>query len=231
MPNVTIQLLEGLERGRVYANLAAPVSIGREEENQIRLNDERVSRYHAKIQLDGDRLILTDLDSTNGTRVNGHPIQLHVLNIGDQILIGRCLMIFGSRDEVETHAKKLLGMRADNDDFTVAGQTLTGSLPNLDRTHKQNVPPAESWSLPQLFPHGAPKVPAGLAAGQRAELCDLLAYVHDRIRVVLETGDASRGERKLDRPVMEVNWLTWQSLLALEMDLATYLRQVAEPDA
>jgi predicted component of type VI protein secretion system len=88
MALVTLQVLEGLERGQVYAGIPTPVTIGREDDNHIRLNDERVSRFHAKIQEDNGRIILTDLDSTNGTRVNGHPVQMRVLQVGDQLSIG-----------------------------------------------------------------------------------------------------------------------------------------------
>ncbi len=68
---VTLQVLDGFEMGQVFENLATPVSIGRERDNDVALNDEQVSRFHAKIQDADGRLILTDLDSTNGTRVNG----------------------------------------------------------------------------------------------------------------------------------------------------------------
>ena len=93
MAQVSLQLLEGLERGPILRELNTPVTIGREDDNAVRLNDERVSRFHAKIQEDGGQLILTDLDSTNGNAINGHPIQMRVLQIGDQIAIGRCLLV------------------------------------------------------------------------------------------------------------------------------------------
>ena len=86
MATVTMQVLEGFEAGRLYCDLHTPITIGREEDNDIRLNDDRVSRFHAKIQEDAGRVILTDLDSTNGTRVNGHPVRMRVLQLGDQIL-------------------------------------------------------------------------------------------------------------------------------------------------
>ncbi|MEM9701938.1 MAG: FHA domain-containing protein, partial [Planctomycetota bacterium] len=57
--HVTLQVLEGLERGRTFRDLPVPFTIGREEENVVRLNDERVSRFHAKVQGDGERVILT----------------------------------------------------------------------------------------------------------------------------------------------------------------------------
>ena len=55
----------------MFHNLATPITIGREEGNLVQLNDERISRFHVKIQEDDGRLVVTDLDSTNGTRVNG----------------------------------------------------------------------------------------------------------------------------------------------------------------
>src|SRR5690348_221696 len=44
---LTFQVLEGVDKGRVFRELPTPITIGREEGNILRLNDERVSRYHA----------------------------------------------------------------------------------------------------------------------------------------------------------------------------------------
>src|SRR5436189_4510499 len=85
MPLVTFQILEGIDKGRVYRDLQTPVSIGREEGNLLRLNDERVSRFHAKVQVDNSEIILTDLDSTNGTRVNNNVVQIRRLRPGDRV--------------------------------------------------------------------------------------------------------------------------------------------------
>src|SRR5258707_5812060 len=101
MARITFQVLEGFERGRMFGDLPTPVTIGREEDNTIQLNDERVSRFHVKIQEDGGRVILTDLDSTNGTRINGHPVQMRVLQFGDQMSIGRSLLLYGSPGEID----------------------------------------------------------------------------------------------------------------------------------
>src|SRR5207244_5508422 len=58
---VTFQVLEGIDKGRVFRDLPTPLTIGREEGNILRLNDERVSRFHAKVQIDSEDFILTDL--------------------------------------------------------------------------------------------------------------------------------------------------------------------------
>src|ERR1700738_3361237 len=101
MTNVTFQVLEGVDRGRVFRNLATPITIGREEGTVLRLNDERVSRFHAKIQQDNGDIILTDLESTNGTRVNGHVVQIRRLRAGDRIHLGRSLLRYGTEKEIE----------------------------------------------------------------------------------------------------------------------------------
>src|SRR5215472_16349658 len=100
MMTVTFQVLDGVDRGRVFRNLPTPVTIGREEGNALRLNDERVSRFHAKIQQDNGDIILTDLESTNGTRVNGAVVQIRRLRIGDRVCVGRSLLLFGSNEEI-----------------------------------------------------------------------------------------------------------------------------------
>src|SRR3954471_11987517 len=100
MQTVTFQVLDGVDKGRVYRALPIPITIGREEGNLLRLNDERVSRFHAKVQQEDGDIILTDLESTNGTRVNGSPVQIRRLRAGDQISIGRSMLLSGPLEEI-----------------------------------------------------------------------------------------------------------------------------------
>src|ERR1700741_4438351 len=100
MPAVTFQIIEGIDKGRIFREMPTPVTIGREEGNVLRLNDERVSRFHAKIQFDNNEIIITDLESTNGTRVNGNVVQIRRLQAGDRIGVGRSLLLFGSEAEM-----------------------------------------------------------------------------------------------------------------------------------
>src|SRR5688500_61821 len=100
MSRFSLRVLDGADRGRVFDELAPPITIGREEGNTIQLNDERVSRYHVKIQEDHEKLVLTDLESTNGTKVNGEDVQLRILRFGDMISLGRSVLLFGTRDQI-----------------------------------------------------------------------------------------------------------------------------------
>lgn len=72
------------------------MTLGRNDDNDIQLDDAAVSSKHAKITiepneyLDGhDDVYIEDLDSTNGTQVNGLAIQRYLLKNGDQVQIGK----------------------------------------------------------------------------------------------------------------------------------------------
>jgi hypothetical protein len=65
-----------------------PFLIGRLPECAVALQDPNVSRRHAEIRRRRDAVVLVDLDSTNGTLVNGSPIQESPLVDGDEVTIG-----------------------------------------------------------------------------------------------------------------------------------------------
>lgn len=109
MAFISLRVLDGPDRGQAYPNLPTPVTIGREEGNTVQLNDERISRFHLKIQEDQDHIVLTDLDSTNGTKVNGENVQLRILRFGDVVSLGRSVLLFGSREEIAARLAKLRG--------------------------------------------------------------------------------------------------------------------------
>jgi hypothetical protein len=71
-----------------------PITIGRLPESTIVINDPNASRRHAEIRRSGNDVVVVDLNSTNGTRVNGATIRERVLNDGDQIVIGTTLLRF-----------------------------------------------------------------------------------------------------------------------------------------
>ena len=65
------------------------MTIGRKEDNDIRIDNLAVSGHHAKLLTIFEDSFLEDLDSTNGTYVNGKPITKHPLRHGDVITIGK----------------------------------------------------------------------------------------------------------------------------------------------
>ena len=165
MASLTLRVLEGTDRGKVYNNLSLPVSIGREEGNTIQLNDDRVSRYHLKIQLDHENLVLIDLESTNGTRVNGEDTHLKILRFGDIINVGRSTLLVGTREQVLQRIAKL--NRPDLE------KQLAGAASGERSSSKStwNLDPNYSLSLLSDEP---PQLPNRLSPGQSAQLAELL---------------------------------------------------------
>jgi pSer/pThr/pTyr-binding forkhead associated (FHA) protein len=80
-----------------------PLTIGRRESNHIVISNLAVSGLHAKVEYNQDGIFLIDLDSKNGTFVNGKASVKCKLNDGDEIVIGKHKMIFS-----ETEAGKRL---------------------------------------------------------------------------------------------------------------------------
>jgi signal transduction histidine kinase len=82
------------------------VSIGRTPDNDIVVDDDTVSSAHAAISFINEAYFVEDLDSANGTRVNGVRIQRKRLRDGDEILIGKTKLVY--RDSgAGDHAEKL----------------------------------------------------------------------------------------------------------------------------
>ncbi len=223
MAMVTLRVLDGADRGRVFENVPTPLTIGREEGNPVQLNDERVSRFHLKIQEDQGKIVLTDLESTNGTKVNGENIQLWVLRPGDVIGVGRTVLIYGSREEI---AERLAGLRAAD---VAKGVPL--EVDELDQAS-----PAVALEFELQFPNdqtaGAklhtllpPELPESLGPGQAAQLSEILQYFHLRIRGLIRT---VRASPKSGHVTLEQR--QWQNLLDLQDRLARYLRAIGEPE-
>ncbi|GIX02984.1 MAG: hypothetical protein KatS3mg112_1921 [Thermogutta sp.] len=97
MPSLFV--IRGNDQGTRFELEGSVITIGRDSSNKVQLHDAGVSRHHAEIRRVENRYRLIDLNSSNGTIVNGRRIQEHWLNSGDQIQMGRTLMLFTSPAE------------------------------------------------------------------------------------------------------------------------------------
>lgn len=94
-------VIYGSDLGRKL-NLEQPtLTIGRSSKSDLQVDQESVSRAHARILNTGKSIILRDLGSTNGTYVNDELIDEYVLGDGDLIKIGRTIFKFLSGDNIE----------------------------------------------------------------------------------------------------------------------------------
>lgn len=82
------------ENGKRLIITEQKLSIGRDTKSTMQVVDVEVSRNHAEIRLLNTSFVLIDLQSTNGTFVNGQRVQEHTLQNFDQIKIGSTILLF-----------------------------------------------------------------------------------------------------------------------------------------
>lgn len=111
--------------------IAVPIPLEREEvilgralEADVRVNDTKVSRRHAKINKVLDpatnqyEFVLTDFGSKNGTLVNGQKVSQEVLQNGDKITLGEHLLRFDLLDEIDREYQHQIHRLISHDDLT-----------------------------------------------------------------------------------------------------------------
>jgi signal transduction histidine kinase len=98
----SLYVIQGRNRGARYdlAVHEGAITIGRESGNFVQLDDNEVSRRHAEIRRVEGRFVVGDLKSSNGTYVNNRKVERADLTSGDQIQIGRTVMVYSKdRDD------------------------------------------------------------------------------------------------------------------------------------
>ncbi len=100
MPSLFV--IQGFNKGARYDLTAheGAVTIGREAGNLVRLDDNEVSRRHAEIRRVGEAFVVGDLKSSNGTYLNNRKVERAELSTGDQIQIGRTILVYSKDDEL-----------------------------------------------------------------------------------------------------------------------------------
>src|SRR2546423_5778806 len=102
----------------------AEVTLGRALDADVRINDAQASRLHAQVRTERDestgevRYRLIDLDSTNGTLLNGQPIDEAFLEDGDKFLIGDHLIRFEMLDEIDREFQQQIHRLLVHDELT-----------------------------------------------------------------------------------------------------------------
>ena len=169
------------------------LSIGRESGNEVQLIDSEISRRHAEVrQIGPHRFEIVDLDSSNGTRVNGKKLKQCELIDGDQIQIGSTRLIF--RHQVTQSTTSL-----DPNDVLLdaSGQDasrIVSKYSNL-KPAVSNQPPNSRAAISSGAPDTADRsleviYQSALAIGRSANLDDILKRI---LQLVFDWMDADRG--------------------------------------
>ncbi len=95
-------VIHGVDQGLRFVIESDVVGIGRGIQNAIRILDTEVSRLHAQMQFAQGQWTIKDLDSSNGTYVNNKPITEVKLENGDQVQVGRSVLVFQAKSLDET---------------------------------------------------------------------------------------------------------------------------------
>jgi two-component system, cell cycle response regulator len=114
-------VLAGASVGEMYKVEGERTVIGRGQKAQIRLYDDGISREHAQLLVEGNRIFLQDLGSTNGTYCNGLKVDKKELCDGDKILVGSTTILkFTYHDNLDEIFQKQMYESALRDGLTKA---------------------------------------------------------------------------------------------------------------
>lgn len=104
--------------------------IGRDEDCAVRLSGKEVSRRHAVLRHEGGAVVLADLDSRNGTRVNGQPVSSSPLSVDDVVRIGNWVGV----------VTRLPGPFGEIAPGLLGGPVLRAALDPLQKAAKSDLP-------------------------------------------------------------------------------------------
>jgi DNA-binding NtrC family response regulator len=93
-----LHVVDGPDVGKTFRAARARTVVGTHAHADVRLRDRTLSRFHCELGLDAQRVVLRDLGSRNGTRVDGVPVLAAPLEDGARISLGRSALRFELRD-------------------------------------------------------------------------------------------------------------------------------------
>ena len=241
MALVTIRILDGPDRGKEFHQIATPVTIGREEGSLIQLNDHRVSRHHLKIHESNSAVLMTDLQSTNGTKVNGELVRVWQLHPGDLVTLGQSILLFGSATEIaerlaflkglDLSAAVQMGTGGDESDFL--NRTINNAMPSWTQSSHLlakeifgDLEPSELAGLQRLQP---PSLPKDMMPHQAAQMEAFLQYMHLRLRHLVSTVRAtSQSTNEIPTNArITISASQWQNIIDLHARISTYMSNPA----
>jgi len=121
--NPRIVAVNGSKKGATFPLTSEEITIGRESANAVSLNHASVSRRHCLIRRENDDFKIFDLDSYNGTFVNGIPVKEQVLAHADKLRIGSIELLFLTEEGEQTTSGQLVRWD-DSDPLTQSAKQL-----------------------------------------------------------------------------------------------------------
>lgn len=148
----TLHVLQGPDKGRTFRTMNEPAILGRESD-QTPLTDRTVSRHHAQIHPEDGAWILSDLNSANGTYINGVRVRTPVrLKHGDQIKLGSTLIVYAGDQSMEKLSgpnipRDMIDLDASNPSFDSAILSSAGSEDSIIIAQPELAEAARAWKV------------------------------------------------------------------------------------
>jgi two-component system, NtrC family, sensor kinase len=105
----TLFVIRGADQGSRFELTEPTIRLGRDASSTILIHDSEVSRHHAELRRVVEDYAILDLNSSNGTFINGQRIRQHTLASGDQLQVGGTLMLYtGPAEETPEDLAKII---------------------------------------------------------------------------------------------------------------------------
>jgi len=152
-----------------------PITIGRRQDNDVAIEDPAVSGHHAKIESLGERFVLIDLQSKNGSFVNEQLVSSHWLKHGDVINIGDYALVFEHQQKEPGHRKT----PETYDDTLAMNSTAHRQMMKKSTPHK-SINVVRFWEINQSrgrVPEADPQTARSATHRNKEETDGALAYL------------------------------------------------------
>ncbi|HEX3599046.1 MAG TPA: ATP-binding protein [Lacipirellulaceae bacterium] len=189
MPSLFV--IQGRDQGTRFRLDGATVTLGRGTSNAVQLHDTEISREHAEFRRSGEAFVVRDLGSSNGTFVNGRQVKEQELASGDQVQLGRTLLLYTGVTEghVENLADKInIVSRHEEED----GSRIVHSMHQSEGSEILAIPDNETSSpwLARARSNLQIMYRTALAVSHTLDIDQLLARI---MEMIFEWVDADRG--------------------------------------
>jgi two-component system, NtrC family, sensor kinase len=210
---LTLLVIQGPDKGRRFELPDEPALVGRDS-RQLPLNDNTVSRKHCELLPSNGEWILKDMGSSNGSYVNGQRVSnRYNLKVGDQIRVGRTLMVFGAQPGVSRAAKgsvNLAGQEAGMD------SSIMQAIPSNEDSMVLAVPEPAAAAMSNL------KIlyQLGAALGSSFDVDQVLEVVMDLVfeHVIADRGIILLIDERTDEPIPKVARIREEAPIAHKVD-------------
>ncbi|MFM8378060.1 MAG: ATP-binding protein [Planctomycetia bacterium] len=186
----SLYVIQGRNRGARFdlAAHAGAITIGRDSGNFIQLDDNEVSRRHAEIRRVDGMFVVGDLKSSNGTYVNNRKVERAELSSGDQIQVGRTVMVY-SKDHDDERVAGLVDIVAPSSGGD--GSRIVRSMPEEEGVAAAFMPDdTQNRYLARARSNVQVMYRTALAASHTLDIDELLGRI---LQLVFEWIEADRG--------------------------------------